>query len=373
MTLAKSQSDHLNASSIEYQQLKRDAEVNTALYNELYRKVKEAGINGSFESSTVRIADKARPMVKPAFPNKAAIVLMSVLFSSMLGLLVAIIADTFDRNLYTVEDIERLTGSEILGVLPDVPDFGRTLKRPALTLAGDSGARQAEPRWLRSEAFYRESMATLLSSILITYKSRPLKSILVTSAVHGEGKSSCVANMARGFAEQGLRTLVIDADLRCPTQHTQFSLKGGRGFPDSINYGAPIKQVANRIEGYALLHVITSVQSLGLLHSVGRQIECMLSESRAEYDMVLIDAPPLFCFAETLQIAGLVDGVLVVGQAARTDQRAITRVLSTLHRLRANTLGVVLNRAPMEASVASAYRYYGAYDRRARQQMEQPA
>ncbi len=128
----KAEFDSLNARSFEYQALKREAEADKKLYEELVRKIKEAGINASFQNSSIRIADPARPAVKPVFPNLKLNVLLAFLFSSLLAVGMAVLSDVLDNTVRDPEQVTRMLKTEVVGSLPVVKTWrGRLGPVPA--------------------------------------------------------------------------------------------------------------------------------------------------------------------------------------------------------------------------------------------------
>jgi succinoglycan biosynthesis transport protein ExoP len=362
LTSAKAESDSLNASSLQYQQLKREAEANKTLYDELYRKVKEASINGGFQSNAIRIVDEARPQLHPVFPNKPAIVLLAMLFSFAISVVALIVSDLLDKTLRDPAQARRAVGAEVIGILPSVSKFNMLPTLADQAPLGSVALSKPPANWFSTSDFYREAIATLLSTIFLERRSYPLRSILVTSAAPGEGKSSCAAYMAAAHARKGFRTLLIDADLRRPSQRRFFDVEGDAGLAEAIVDHRALSEVRQPVKGNDKLDIVVAGNGANhMLDQVGLKIEQFLVQARKEYDVVFIDAPPMLCFAEPLQIACVVDGVLVVSLAGETSQQAVSGVLSVLRRLRANTLGLVLNQ--VKHGMSPSYQPYQSYYR----------
>jgi capsular exopolysaccharide synthesis family protein len=220
-------------------------------------------------------------------------------------------------------------------------------------------SRKDASEWFGTIEFYEEAVNTLLSSTLIGRRGRALRSILVTSAVSDEGKSMCVAHMAAAFARQGHRTLLIDADLRNPSQQKLFVLDSGLGLADAIDHNVPLTDIRQRVGNNEMLHVIAAGTSGVLYDRIGNKVREILLEVGGEYDLVFIDAPPMLYFAEPLDLASIVDGVIVVSHAGQTSRHAVSVVLATLRRLGANTLGIVLNR--VKCNMSATYQPYRSY------------
>ena len=359
---AKAEADRLNASSIQYQQLKRDADANKALYNELFAKIKEAGINSGFQNSAIRIADEARPQTAPVFPKKGLFTFLGFFLSLLFSIVAVLIADLLDKSVRDPEQARRALQVEVLGVLPDVQEL-----KPAgrqLLLENGNGVhtrrKQSPLDWSRSQDAYTEAIRTMRSLVLLERSREPLRSLLVTSALAGEGKSTCTAHMAIAHAMQGRKTLLIDADLRRPSQHNHFALKNGAGLADVILDGRSLHDVRQGIEGIENLHVVTAGPLFHKAsHLVGTRMPGLLKETLEDYDLVVIDAPPMLGLAEPIQIACAADGVILIAQAGHTNQEAVATALGTLHRLDVNVLGLVLNKVRREMS--STYQHYGLY------------
>jgi capsular exopolysaccharide synthesis family protein len=357
----KAEFDGLNARSFEYQSLKREAEADKSLYEELVRKIREAGINASFQNSAIRIADPARPAVKPVFPNLKLNVLLAFLFSSLLAVGMAVLSDVLDTTVRDPEQVTRMVKADVVGSLPVVKNWkGRLGPVPAI---GDSHALvPAGANGDHAIAGYDEAIRTLRNSILLADFDRRLRSILVTSASPGEGKSTIAAHLAVSHAQQGHRTLLIDGDLRRPSVHRRFDIPSALGLSNVLVSELPWQDAVVKLPNLPGLDVLpagpTSRRAADL---IGRGLQQMLEEASAEYDLVILDAPPLLGFAEPLQMATVVDGVLVVTRAGETSRKAVASVVATLRRLRAAVVGVVLNEVNKEMSDSYYYGHYSKY------------
>lgn len=363
---AKAEADRLNASSVQYQQLKRDADANKNLYNELFQKIKEAGINAGFANSAIRIADEARPEASPVFPKKSVFTFLGFFLSLVFSIAAVLIADMLDKSVRDPEQARRTLNIEVLGVLPDVHQL-KPAGRQLLLDAGSAVVSRIPNRnrpptldWSRSQDAYTEAIRTMRSLILLEHGRQPLRSLLVTSALAGEGKSTCTAHMAIAHALQGRKTLLIDADLRRPSQHNHFSMQNESGLAEIILEDRSISDVRKVVPGIENLHVITAGQLFQkAAHLVGTRIAALLEDAAADYDLVLVDAPPMLGLAEPIQIACATDGVILIAQAGQTNQDAVAAALGTLQRLDVHVLGLVLNKVRRQMS--STYEHYGVY------------
>ena len=399
----KAEYDQLNARSFEYQQLKRDADTNKALYSDLERRIKEAGINAGFQNSSIRIADLARPPDAPVFPRKTLYLILAFLVSSVVAVCAAVLADVLDNTIRDPEQAAHALDTSVLGTLPTVKEMRRLLNPAAPTILakasnGNNGdgasslgivrsseqaesatsARRARRKHVLYPASgkyegissYEEAIRTLRHSILLPDFDRNVRSLLLTSAAPAEGKSTCIIHLAIAHAEQGKRTLIIDADLRRPSIHKKLSVDGARGLSNALLGELDWKDSVVGTEDWPELRVLPAgTASRRASDLIGSMMIDILDEAVKDYDLILVDAPPLLGFAETMQVATAVDGVVVMTRAGQTSRRAVATVLATLKRLRANTIGLVLNE--VDKNSTHGYYYYGDYRKYYSQTVEQ--
>jgi capsular exopolysaccharide synthesis family protein len=353
----KTELDRLNARSYEYQSLKQEAEADKKLYEELVRKIKEAGINAGFQNSGIRLADPARPADTPIFPNIKLSLLSALFLSSLAAVAVAVISDAVDNTIRDPEEVARTLKAEVIASLPSVKTWRG---RFGFVAPPDSNAlaKVSESEMVLSG--YEEAVRTLRNSILLSDVDRRIRSLLVTSASPAEGKSTTVAHLALTHAQQGYRTLLIDADLRRPSVHKKFGLSAAKGLSTVLTAHHPWRELLLSPAGTSDLHILPAgPPSRRASDLIGRGLEELLAEASDEYDLTILDAPPLLGFAEPLQMATIVDGVIVVTRAGETERRSVACVLHTLRRLRANVLGVVLNE--VHRGISTSYCYYSHY------------
>ncbi len=373
VTETKAEYDRLNSRSFEYQQLKREAEADKKLYEELVTKIKEAGINAGFQNNNIRIADTARPALSPVFPNLRLNLVLAFLFSGILAIGAAVLSDTLDTTVRDPEQTSRYLGTDVIGILPSVKNAAQ-LNALAAPKTGVTALSKIEPEvngngngkgyhrkgYYRTISGFEEAIRTLRNTILLGDFDSRICSILVTSAGPGEGKTTACAHLAIAHAEQGKKTLLVDADLRRPSVHRKFGFNPAIGLTNVLMGEVGWRETLIEVEGRPNLHIIPAgPPSHRASDLVGPRMAELLDEFAKEYDLVLLDAPPLLGFAEPLQMATVVDGVLVISRAGETKRKAVSSVLSALNRLRANVVGVVLNQ--VKRDTADGYSYYGYY------------
>ncbi len=344
---AKRELDQLQSDGFAYRSLQRAAEADRQLYDDLVRKVREASLNANLSAAGLRLTDPARPPAKPVGPPVGWITAGAALSSFLFALLGVLVRDAADRSVRDPEQVERTWGVPVLGALPVVPRWRRVpgllAERPLADLAQYS---------------YAESLRSLRRLMLLIDEGPRRRSLLVTSPAAGEGKSTIAAQLAATSAAEGRRTLLIDGDLRKPSLHGRFGLAAGDGLGAVIAGTAAWRQALLSPPGMANLSILTAGRPGQVPPDrAAGAIAGILAEAAGEFDWIVIDAPPLLGFPEPLELATLVDGVLVAARAGQTPHGQLGAVLTLLGRVRAPLMGVVLNQ--VHQGLSPSYAHYG--------------
>ena len=215
-----------------------------------------------------------------------------------------------------------------------------------------------EPRSAASEAF-----RTLRTNIQFAGLDKPCRSIVVTSAGAGEGKTTSVANFGIVVAQAGARVCLIDSDLRRPTLHQLFKLGNTRGLTTALVEGEPFVDVArpSQIPNLSILPSGPLPPNPAELVGSHRMAEALQVATEA-FDLVLCDSPPVMAVGDATALAALCDGVVLVIQVGRTPHDLLRRVVGQLEAVKGRILGVLLNRAdPRRDGYYYAYEAYQAY------------
>jgi capsular exopolysaccharide synthesis family protein len=366
----KAEFDRVNANGFQYQALRREADADKTLYEELVRKIKEAGINASFQNSSIRIADPARPGDRPVFPNVKLNALAAFLLSALLGIGAAIMGDVLDKSIRDPEQIASLFKTEVMGSLPQVKSWRHRLSQALTNQAGTTALIRpdgSEPidRKLGVTGF-EEAVRTLRNSILLGTFDRRLRSLMVTSAAPAEGKTTAAVHLAIAHAQQKHKTLLIDCDLRRPGVHGKLGIKSESGLAHVLQNGMQWRGKLVKLPELPDLDILLAGSSnRRAADLIGTNLPRLLEEAIPDYDLIIIDSPPILGFPEPLQMAAAVDGVVLVALAGQTNRNAVGSALTTLQRVRANVVGLVLNEVTkdMSDSYHYYYGYYGKYQR----------
>ncbi|GMK46686.1 tyrosine-protein kinase YwqD [Paenibacillus glycanilyticus] len=212
---------------------------------------------------------------------------------------------------------------------------------------------------VNSSSSLSEAYRTLRTNIMFSGIDDPVRTIMLTSASPGEGKTTTVANLAVTFAHEGKKTLLVDADLRKPSVHIMFKKSNRSGLTDALFKENPWQEIVHETE-IEHLHLLTAgiipPNPSEILSS--RRMSELVEEWRVHYDVILFDTPPLLAVADGMILSALCDGVILVIKSGKTKFTSARKVLSQLEFAKARVLGTVLNNK--KRSKDSGYHYgYG--------------
>ncbi|HUC91112.1 MAG TPA: CpsD/CapB family tyrosine-protein kinase [Paenibacillus sp.] len=205
-----------------------------------------------------------------------------------------------------------------------------------------------------------EAYKILRTNIQFSNLDTDIQTIMVTSAAMGEGKSTTSANLAVAYAQAGKKVLIIDADLRKPTQHHIFRVSNRVGLTSVLSHQSPL--------GSALLD--TTVEQLSIIPSgpippnpseilASKRMSSMLDDLKSQFDIIIIDTPPTLAVTDAQIMAAQSDGVLMVVDAGKVKKEAAARAKAGLDMVGAKLLGVVLNNISRSSAEGYYYYYYG--------------
>lgn len=332
-----------NRKEFELQSLERDVAANRQLFEAFVQRSKEARA-GDMQSPIARIVDEARPPKGPYGPNKRMIITIWVLAALLAGVSLALLIERLNNRVKASHEVESKLGVRAVGVLPITRmEKGVPLERMF--------------RESNQNAF-SESIRTIRSSVLLSGLQSPHKVVLLTSSVPDEGKTTLASNLAFAFA-QVKKTLLIEADMRRP--------KLGRVLGDDANRPGLSELVAGLAEpGKCIFEIAGSDLHVMLAGRVppnplelisSPEFAAMIEKLKAQYEVIVIDSPPVQMVSDAVMLAQMATSVLFVVRADSTPYPIARHALSRLHRVDAPVLGAVLNQIDLE----KADNYYGEY------------
>lgn len=344
----RSQAFVASSDSIEYNILKRDVDTSRQLYDGLLQRYKEIGASSEEAANNISIVDRALGAARFR-PNVSQDLTRGILFGLLLGVLIALLLEYLDDTLKTPQDVEQKLRLAVLGVVPRV-EAGKKIVDA-----------EADPHSAFSEA-YRSVRAALQFS---TDHGVP-RTLLVTSAGAGEGKSTAALALARNFARLGKNVLLVEGDLRNPSLHRTLGLRAGTGGLSGLLSGSDTLTGVIQASGQDGLQVILAgalpPNPAELLS--GSKLVSMLTVAMERFDQVIIDGPPLLGLADAPILSNAVEATVVIVDAGRTKIRAGQMAVKRLHAARARVIGALLSRYDAKtAGYGYGYGYGYSYGR----------
>jgi succinoglycan biosynthesis transport protein ExoP len=332
-----------NRKEFELQSLERDVASNRQLYDTFMQRSKEVRA-GDIQSPIARITDEARPAKYAYGPNKRLIVGMAVLAALLAGVSLALLVERLNNSVKASHEVESKLGVRAIGVLPV------TTSQPDAPLE----------RMFRehNQNAFSEAIRTIRSSVMLAGLQSPKKVVLLTSSVPDEGKTTLATNLSFAFS-QLKKTLLIEADMRRPKLARVLGQDRNRpGLSELVAEGRPIHECVYQVpdsELYVLQSGRVPLNPLELISSPAMAFA--LERLKEEFDVVVIDSPPVQLVSDAVMLSQLATSVLFVVRADSTPYPIARHALSRLHRADAPVLGAVLNQIDLE----KADNYYGEY------------
>ena len=338
--LLKKETLELQGKSIKYNTLLREVKSNRDLYKDLLDQLKKVSIAGNVDNNNISIIDKAGIPYKKYKPNFKTNLTFGLLLGLLLGMGAAFLREFMDDSVKNPDELERLTGLPVLGMLPAL----KSLSPRSIALQT-----YHEPKSPLAEA-----IRSLRTSLRFSTREGTPKSTFITSSAAGEGKSSIALNLATAYAQAGNKVLIIDADLRNPSLHKLFKLENYEGLTNYLAGGGSSSDISQPTM-VKNLYTITSgpipPDPVELLS--GQRMGTLLSNSSADFDYIIIDGPPVLGLADALVISGLCDATILAVEAGKTRKVTLMKSLKRLERAHSNIVGLLFTR--VDRSIDSDY------------------
>jgi len=296
--------------------------------------------------------DSARLPTAPSSPNLRLNIALGLLAGLALGLAYAAVRHVLDRRVHDPRDIERVSGIPVIGTLP----MDRTLSGGRRILSLDDTGDSASP--------LAEALRTLRTNVQFMDVDNPPRSIVVTSPLPGDGKSTLASNLAVTLAAAGQHVVLVDADLRRPMATEIFQLPDAGGLTDVLSGRAEIGDVVHTVDPQGNLAVLTAGRiPPNPSEVVGSQRMRDLIATLSEHALVVIDSPPIIPVTDAASLTTAADGAIIVLTAGKTTYEMLEKARTNLDRAHARTLGIVVNRVPRSGAQAVyyGYQYKGDY------------
>jgi len=356
-----------NEAAINYRIIQQEIETNKTLLDSLLQRSKENDVIMASKPNNVSIIDYALPPEGPVGPNRTRTVFMSLFLSFALGVALALLLEYLDDSLHSTEDIERLLHLPALAVIPSIGAAAKRRLRPAPgALQKRNGNISDSPELMINvdgRSPLAEAYRQLRTSVLLSTAGRAPKSLLVTSSLPSEGKTTTAVNTAISLAQTGASVVIIDADMRRPRLRSIFGLSDRLGLSSILSSDAG---------GADMLAMVTKDEATGLgvltagpippnpAELLGSdQMRLLLKVLQSEFTHVVVDSPPISSFTDGVLISSMVDGVLLVVHGGKSSRHIVRRSRQLLQDVGAKIFGVVLNKVNPHSQ--DYYYYYKGY------------
>ncbi len=358
-----------NAGAVMLKLLQQNIETNKGFLDNLRRQQSSNDVASQGSDNNIRVAEYAIPPKQAVSPRRVTTVIGTLLLSTLFGIGLALFLEYLDDTIRTAEEIESLLQLPALAAIPSLDSMP---KRRLLLVGGsdkpDEGDAEvsellihADPRSSLAEA-YRQ----LRTSILLSTAGHAPKSLLITSGLPAEGKTTTATNTAISLAQTGARVLLIDADMRRPRMHSVFGISNNTGLSTLLSTTLVESEVLTTIkmDERTKLNVLTSgpipPNPAELIGS--EQMANLLKIVQRHYTHVVVDSPPINSFTDGVLVASMVDGVILVVHSGRSSRQVVRRAKQILQDVGARIFGVVLNNIDIH-SHDNYYYYQSYYDR----------
>ncbi|WP_225703058.1 polysaccharide biosynthesis tyrosine autokinase [Bradyrhizobium cenepequi] len=354
-------------------ELQREAEANRTLYESYLARSKETTSQESLELPDSRVVTKASVPIRPSWPKSMLILGLAGMLGLGLGTVLAFGADYLDGRIKTLEQAESVSGVPALAAVPLIGT------RELAGLARRRGRRELEnhdPKTIKllpaalqppliryaidePATFFAEAIRSVRLALQRTMRMQPVRVVLVTSALDSEGKTTLAGNLAQSLATLGIRTLLIDGDLRNPQLTRSLCPRADIGLLDVALGRAAIEQaiLTDESTGLSVLPS-TAVKQAEIITELmfSDRIVDVLDHLRHRYELIIIDSPPLVPLVDGRALAELADRIILALAWDQTPREVLTHTIDLLSPVRDRILGTVLTR--VDLSRLQFYDYY---------------
>ena len=344
---AKIEALDLNKLEIDYKVLKRNAESDSKLFEELNKRSKETQVTESLRANNIRVIDRAKVPDLPVKPKRRTNAMLAAVLGLIGGIGLAFLLEYMDTTIKTQYDVEQL-GLPFLGVIPSFNTEGME----------EESSQLFSHRYPKSTV--TESMRSIRTNITFAAASnRSLSKLLITSPGPKEGKSTTVINLGIIFAQGGRKILLVDSDLRRPRLHKEFNISRDVGLTNLLMNEVTIEQAAQKTEIENLWLIPCGPIPPNPSELLGAErMAALVQQLTPKFDLILFDSPPVIAVTDAVVLSRLMDGVILIVKSGRTNIDSAYQAKRLITDVGATVLGIVLNDFNIRGE---GYRYYYYY------------
>ncbi|HLO00786.1 MAG TPA: polysaccharide biosynthesis tyrosine autokinase [Pyrinomonadaceae bacterium] len=365
-----------NEAAINYHIIQQEIETNKGLLDGLLQRAKENDVILAGTPNNLHVTDYATPPRVPIGPNRLQGIMLAFLVSLGFGVCLATMLEYLDDSVRSTEDVNKMLRLPTLATIPVLRN-GRSRRLTngvtSLQLRNGNGKENGHGKTnpallldLHQDSPLAEAYRHLRTSVLLSSAGRAPKTLVVTSCVPSEGKTTTTINLAVTVAQTGARVLVIDGDMRRPSVHGAFGIENKRGLSNILSSDMNEAEMLNLVqqEKESGLYLLTSgpvpPNPAELIGS--EQMRKVILELGSTFDHIFIDTPPIASFTDGVLLASISDGVILVIHANECSRKIVQRSRQALVDVGAKVLGVVLNRVNVRSpDYYYSYSYYSNY------------
>lgn len=355
-----------NQAGIVIRLLEQNITTNKGFLENLNKQVIGNDVVAKGTENNISITEIAIPPEAPIAPRRLTTVLAALFLSTLFGMGLALVLEYLDDTIRTTEEVENLLRLPALAAIPSID----SMPKRRLLLVGGGGNSDEEEMRASSELLInndpRSSLAEayrqLRTSILLSTAGHAPKSLLITSSLPSEGKTTTAVNTAISLAQTGAKILVIDADMRRPRLHNIFDKSNAEGLSTILSSDISESEILKIIqyENDAKLHLLPSgpipPNPAELIGS--EQMAALLKTMHKHFTHVVIDSPPIASFTDGVLVASMVDGVILVVNSGKSSRQVVRRSRQLLEDIGAKVFGVVLNKVNLRSQDNYYYQSY---------------
>jgi len=357
---------NLNDAAAQYAILQREVDTNRELYNAVLTRMKDVAVTSGERLNNVSVIVPAETPTVPTSPKAARELMLALILGLTGGVALAFALDFFDNTLKNPEEAEAYLREPILGIVPEFsslqgssPGYGvpELITSRSLTLTGGRELVTAHGSYSTIGECYRN----FRTALLLSRAEHPPRTTLITSAVSREGKTVTSVNIAVMLAQLGSKTVLLDADLRRARCHRVLSIENHLGLTEVLTGSHELHEVLRKTEIEHLDFVSSGAVPPNPTELLGsHKIAETLRQLARDYEYVVIDSSPVLPVSDSLLLAKLVDGVVIVANAATTPRQQVRIACVRVDYAQGRLLGIMLNRIQLHNPDYHPY-YHGGY------------